>query len=653
MSKLLETASKEANAGNKDIVNRVRHIGNKFLNSVELSSQEAVYLVLQMPLRRSTREFQIINTSNPDERTFLLKTLDKIKELPDNSTDIESDNIIKRYQRRPRKLEELCLANFVAWFNCVNDKHSDDSNTSCNTTETSDDFLLETDLTDNVDDDPPAENNAIEDTTEYKLKGGMKLVKKKTAKIIRTVRFNKEKEPESYYREQLMLYTPWRNEQKDLIKDCQTYQERYQQVELIVNSNKEQYDRHSDILEKAIEDLNENDNTSDDPVSPNTQHINEQDAAAKTKPSELFGCFDPGTNKQHSQYDLFDDMGILPRHNDEEELVQNRLNDSDYRQLVRSLNIKQKEFFYHVLHSIKTKDDPLALFLSGGAGVGKSTVTNALYEALMRYLNSVPGENPDEVKVLKVAPTGKAAFNIKGNTLHSAFKIPANRGLQYCTLDADRLNTIRAQLKRLQVIFIDEISMVGSGMFNFLNLRLQQIMGTNTPFGALSVIAAGDLFQLKPAFDNWIFNNPNHGYGDLATNIWNEYFTLFELTEIMRQKDDKEFAELLNRLREGNHAQNDIEVLKERILKIRPGQENYPINMTHLFSTNAQVNNHNNTIYQASHTDKPQIKCIDIVVGDMSDALKKKMKEKIPDDPSKTMGLYTVALIAVTERNMI
>ena len=554
-----------------------------FYNSVEISSQEAVYLVLQMPLRRSTREFQFINTSNPDERTFLLKTLDKIKELPDNSTNIESDNIIKRYQRRPRKLEELCLANFVAWFNCVKDKHSDDSSTSCNTTETSDDFLLESDLTDNVDDDPPAENNAIEDTTEYKLKGGMKLVKRKRAKIIRSVRFNKEKEPENYYREQLMLYTPWRNEQKDLIKDCQTYQDRYQQVELIFNSNKEQYDRHSDILEKAIEDLNENDNSSDDPVAPNTQHINEQDAAAKRKPSELFGCFDPGTNNQHSQYDIFDDMGILPRHNDEEELVQNRLNDSDYRQLVRLLNIKQKEFFYHVLHSIKTKDDPLALFLSGGAGVGKRTATNALYEALMRYLNSVPGENPDEVKVLKVAPTGKAAFNIKGNTLHSAFKIPANRGFQYCTLDADRLNTIRAQLKRLQVIFIDEISMVGSGMFNFLNLRLQQIMGTNTPFGALSVIATGDLFQLKPVFDSWIFNNTNHGYSDLATNIWNEYFTLFELTDIMRQKDDKEFAELLNRLREGNHTQNDIEVLKERILKIRPGQENYPINMTHLF----------------------------------------------------------------------
>ena len=244
----------------------------------------------------------------------------------DKSTDIESDNIIKRYQRRPHKLEELCLANFVPWFNCVKRKDSDDS-TNCSTSETSDDFLLETELND----DPSAENNQTDDTTGYKLKGEMKLVKKKRAMIVRSVRFNKEKDPENYYREQLMLYTPWRNEQKDLINDCQTYQERYQQLESITNSNKEQYECHSDILEKAIEDLNESDNTSDEPVAPHTQHINDQDATAKTKPSELFGCFDPGTNKQHSQYDLFDDMGILPRHNDQEELVQNRLHDSDYR----------------------------------------------------------------------------------------------------------------------------------------------------------------------------------------------------------------------------------------------------------------------------------------------------------------------------------
>ena len=69
-----------------------------------------------------------------------------------------------------------------------------------------------------------------------------------------------------------------------------------------------------------------------------------------------------------------------------------------------------------MLHSVKTKDDPLRLFLSGGAGVGKSTVTNALYEALIRYLNSIAGENPDDVIVVKAAPTGKVALALK--TLH-------------------------------------------------------------------------------------------------------------------------------------------------------------------------------------------------------------------------------------------
>ena len=76
-------------------------------------------------------------------------------------------------------------------------------------------------------------------------------------------------------------------------------------------------------------------------------------------------------------------------------------------------------------------------------------------------------------------------------------------------------------------------------MFNFLNARLQQIMGTKDLFGGISLITVGDLFQLKPVFDKWIFENPAIGYSGLASNIWRENFTLFELTEIMRQKDDR------------------------------------------------------------------------------------------------------------------
>ena len=61
MSKLLEKACKEVRQGNKDLSSKIKHIGNKFLNSVEISAQEAVYLVLQMPLRRSSCQFQFMN----------------------------------------------------------------------------------------------------------------------------------------------------------------------------------------------------------------------------------------------------------------------------------------------------------------------------------------------------------------------------------------------------------------------------------------------------------------------------------------------------------------------------------------------------------------------------------------------------------------
>ena len=266
--------------------------------------------------------------------------------------------------------------------------------------------------------------------------------------------------------------------------------------------------------------------------------------------------------------------------------------------------------------------------LSGGAGVGKSTVTNALYEALIRYLNNVTGQNPENVKVVKSAPSGKAAFNIKGNALHVAFKIPADRGFEYCALDSDRLNTIRTQLQKPKVMFIHEISMVGSGMFNFFNLRLQQIMGNKEPFGGISLITVGDLFQLKPVFDKWVFENSQIGYDALVSNIWAEYFTLFELTEIMRQKDDKEFAELLNCLREGKHFKDDIALLKQRFLNVRPKEDNYPFNITDLFTTNALMHAHNNVLYSFSKNDKGEVKAVDIIVGDISDDLRKQIKTK-------------------------
>ena len=325
--------------------------------------------------------------------------MDKLQELPDSSEDIESDNFIKRYQRRPKQLEELCLADFVAWYNRVKQNKSQVEHVGQVKTSTSDDYLPENDFDDNVDHD--LTNDKTEICEEYELKGGLKLVKRQKSKIIRSVRFNKNKDPENYSREQLMLYTPWRNENKDLIQNCESYQERYEQLKNTIVQNRRQYDCNAEVLDDAIENIENDELKEFVDVAPNIQHRDEQDQEIGAKPSPLFGCFDPSADKQHYQYDLMDDIGIFPRANDDEDLVVKRMTDDDFRKLVRSLNVKQMEFFYHVLKSIKTSDEALRLFLSGGAGVGKTTVTNALYEALIRYLNSIPGENPEDIKVLK------------------------------------------------------------------------------------------------------------------------------------------------------------------------------------------------------------------------------------------------------------
>ena len=152
--------------------------------------------------------------------------------------------------QRPKTLDKLCLADFVAWYNCVKDVHADRNNEPSVTG--LDEFIPETNFDDN-DDVPDSINiNELEcKPFEYKLKGGLKLVKRKHPKIIKSVRYHRDKDTENHYREQIMLYTSWRNE----INDYQTHQERFEQVKNDVLCSRSQYEHHSEILDKALDDM--------------------------------------------------------------------------------------------------------------------------------------------------------------------------------------------------------------------------------------------------------------------------------------------------------------------------------------------------------------------------------------------------------------
>ena len=185
-------------------------------------------------------------------------------------------------------------------------------------------------------------------------------------------------------------------------------------------------------------------------------------------------------------------------------------------------------------------------------------------------------------------------------------------------------------------------------MFNVqIDNRLKDIKGSPLPFGGVSIIAIGDLFQLQPVMDDYIFNDLKTEYGILSPNLWQELFKMFELKEIMRQRESKQFSELLNRLREGKQTNEDIRILKQRILQ--PSGSNYPVDAPHLFIQNAKVNDFNDKVQQASQGTKYNIRAHDSVIGATFQEVRDRILKQIPLDPRKTKQLHGLLNIAVGE----
>ena len=642
MSAQLDAAAKEARKGNLELKKQVRHIGNVFSNCVEVSAQEAVYLSLQIPLTKSTRDAVFVNTSTPEERVFLLKPKSSLDDLPPESTDIESDNIIQRYSKRPRQLQKLCLADYVSKVDVIYPKK--------NKVPTEMEVKNDDDVSENSSSD---ENNDIQERANiahdplsldflFKAKAGTVYKSRKVPKVIRYVRYNKKKDPENYFREKLMLFMPWRNEAKDLLGTFGTYEAHYNSLKTSLEAKGNEYEHHVDELEIARQTAEAEENSFDQ-IAPNTEQENREAEEEGDTEAENFVYFNPNRVLEHRHYDIGIELqstcSVPPV-----ETTGIMLPDEEYLQLLRSLNTRQREFFNHIVHWIKCKDEPIYAFLSGGAGVGKSVVIRALYQSLYRTLNLKEGENPDDIRILLCAYMGFAAFNISGQTICSAFHKKIFQGSDH--MSADELNTFRIKYRHLKVIIIDEISTVSSQTLSFINTRLQQLTGTTADFGGLSVIAVGDLYQLKPVTGSWIFLDLDKESSSLARNLWKDLFKLYELVDIMRQKDDLQFAHLLNRLRLNELTDKDQDTLQTRL--ISPESKDYQKDVLHLFAENAGVDKHNNEILIEMPGEKVVIACHDTVVSANISAKKcDDLVKSLPDDFSKTGNLMKLLTVAV------
>ncbi|CAF0843236.1 unnamed protein product [Adineta ricciae] len=605
-SKLLRDALNELKQGNNTVKERLRIIANKFLNSSEISAQEAVYHILSIPLSVSSRSTIFINTNKPENRISMLKSDEILQKLESDSKDVFVEGLIDIYSNRPDEMKDVCLADFASLYNVSKRK------------------IGSTEIVENSDDENNTEE-VDERAIVLKMKNGKGWIKKRTKKkIIRFRNFKLHQDPENYYREQLMLFLPWNNEEEDLIYI--NHEEQFELYKDLIQQKRSEYvHREANEFEKALAESKEreNENDIDDTNIEYDQDKNE------------FLIYEMGNNEG----DIFLEMGLNTRSERVEHFnVPKQIPNTEYEEMMRNLNDNQRKYTLNAMNLIKNSDKQFFHFINGGAGVGKSTLIKGMYQSLLRFFDSLPGSNPQAIRIAICAPTGKAAALLDGMTLHSFLSLPINQcKSKLVKLDSDLSNRIGVKLKELQLLIIDEISMVGFTMFQHVDARLQQIMRNKKPFGGISVIVLGDFNQLRPVGDKYIFQY-NNSYNALVDNPLWTLFELFELTEIMRQKDDKAFAISLSNLAKGMMTVEDINLFKSRIISTE--KVDVVEDAIRIFRSNAEVDAYNTKVLANLNTEGATAKAYDFCVGDGLASVKEKVLSNVKKlKTTETYGL--------------
>lgn len=190
---------------------------------------------------------------------------------------------------------------------------------------------------------------------------------------------------------------------------------------------------------------------------------------------------------------------------------------------------------YILVRELVRKGFPVT-FVTGGAGTGKSTFVHWL-------------TNEFEGNVLLAAPTGIAALNINGKTLHSLCKLPP------AWIVKEDIRTFKPEIARqAELLIIDEISMVNANLLDGVNAYFRKNRNSSQPFGGLPVVLVGDLFQLPPIVTNQtrsLFEAEYPTAKFFGSHLLQKaHYYAVELRKAFRQVD-QDYVDLLAKLREG------------------------------------------------------------------------------------------------------
>lgn len=286
-----------------------------------------------------------------------------------------------------------------------------------------------------------------------------------------------------------------------------------------------------------------------------------------------------------------------------------------------------------------------SLFITGRAGTGKSTLLQLF-------------RNTTKKKVVVLAPTGVAALNVKGQTIHSFFGFPAK------PINKSQINKRKRYKKlyqRMEVLIIDEISMVRADMLDNIDYFLRINRDSYLPFGGVQVVFFGDLFQLPPIVreeERQLFRGFYESAYFFSAKVFEQDFELeyLELRKVFRQ-EARFFVRLLDAVRTNRIDYDDLEDLNERYIpEFEP--EDFYITLS---ARNATVNKINERALE--DIPLPALTYTAKITGEFPDSkfptaaiLRLKLNSQvmfIRNDPDKEYVNGTIGKIVVLEENKI
>jgi len=217
------------------------------------------------------------------------------------------------------------------------------------------------------------------------------------------------------------------------------------------------------------------------------------------------------------------------------------------------------------------------VYLSGIGGCGKSYLAN--------QIKNYCKENG--IICALTSTTGVSAYNIKGQTIHSwcgiVFSKATEDNVERIVKRILRRAKDRKKIQNTQLLIVDEVSMLGGTYLEVMDYIFKAVRQSKEPLGGLRVLFTGDFLQLPPVNDVYAFQSV----------VWNELnLATFELT-IPKRFDDISYAEMLFRIRRGEHTEDDLEKLRERHKLFKQLKQEELDNCIYLFSKKKESNDFN------------------------------------------------------------